>query len=46
MWRHIKLKKQDYFKVISKVTYRMLTVVGIYIEDDEVIMYDIKDEGQ
>ena len=46
MWQHIELKKQDYFKVISKVTNRVLTVVGIYIEDDEVIMYDIKDEGQ
>lgn len=46
MWQHIELKKQDYFKVISKVTNRILIVVGIYIEDDEVIMYDIKDEGQ
>ena len=46
MLQHIELKKQDYFKVVSKATKRVLTVVGIYIKNDEVIMYDIKDEGQ
>lgn len=42
---YIQLQKKDFFKVLSKVTDRKLTVVGLYIEDDEIVKYEIRGEG-
>ncbi len=42
---YIQLQKKDFFKVLSKVTDRKLTVVGLYIENDEIVKYEIRGEG-
>lgn len=43
--RFIKLDEKSYFKVISKETDRIVTVVGMYISGDKVMRYEIKGEG-
>lgn len=43
--QYIRLNKEDYFKVMSKCTDRILTVVGLYLQDNEVVKYEIKGEG-
>jgi len=45
MSQYIKLNKKDRFKVISKYTNRVVTVVGLYIKDNIVYQYEIEDEG-
>ena len=41
----IDLKRGDYFKVISKVTNRMITVTGLLIDGDKILEYHIDREG-
>lgn len=43
--RFIKLDEKSYFKVISKETDRIVTVIGMYISGDKVMRYEIKGEG-
>lgn len=43
--RFIKLDEKSYFKVISKETDRIVTVVGMYLSGDKVMRYEIKEEG-
>ena len=42
---YIELKRKDYFRVYSKCTYRMVTVVGLYIEGKDILRYQILGEG-
>lgn len=41
----IKLPESEQFKVDSLATGRIVTVVGLYIEKNKVMGYEIKDEG-
>lgn len=43
--RRIDLKRRDYFKVISKVTNRMITVIGLLVDGDKILRYNIDGEG-
>lgn len=43
--KFIKLDEKSYFKVISKETDRIVTVVGMYLSGDKVMRYEIKEEG-
>ena len=43
--KYIQLQKKDFFKVLSKATGRKLTVIGLYIENNEIIKYEIFGEG-
>ena len=43
--QYIRLNKEDYFQVMSKYTDRILSVVGLYLQNNEVIKYEIKGEG-
>lgn len=42
---YIELKRKDYFRVYSKYTYRMVTVIGLYIEGKDILRYQILGEG-
>ena len=41
----INLPESEQFKVDSLATGRIVTVVGLYIEKNKVMGYEIKDEG-
>ena len=43
--RRIDLKRRDYFKVISKVTNRTITVIGLLVDGDKILGYNIDGEG-
>ena len=44
--KFIKLDEKSYFKVISKETNRIVTVIGMYISNEnKVTRYEIKGEG-
>lgn len=43
--RRIDLKRRDYFKVISKVTNRTITVIGLLVDGDKILEYNIDGEG-
>lgn len=43
--RRIDLRHRDYFKVISKVTNRRITVIGLLIDGDKILSYHIDGEG-
>lgn len=43
--RRIDLKRRDYFKVISKVTNRTITVIGLLVDGDKILRYNIDGEG-
>ena len=42
---YVELKRKDYFRVYSKCTYRMVTVIGLYIEGKDILRYQILGEG-
>lgn len=42
---YIELKRKDYFSAYSKYTYRMVTVIGLYIEGKDILSYQILGEG-
>ena len=42
---YVELKRKDYFRVYSECTYRMVTVIGLYIEGKNILRYQILGEG-